>query len=122
MLGNTGSEPLTDPREVPLLVGSVKGNIGHLECAAGIAALIKASLVAKTREIPRTINCATREAGGIRTDRIQNGRDPRRWDPNESEPVGSEWAGSERMGLECTGSDPMSMGSHAYAAASHAPC
>jgi acyl transferase domain-containing protein/NADPH:quinone reductase-like Zn-dependent oxidoreductase/acyl carrier protein len=46
-------------RRFPLLVGSVKPNIGHLEPAAGIAGLIKAVLVANKRQVPP--NCGFRE-------------------------------------------------------------
>ncbi|MFF0478729.1 type I polyketide synthase [Streptomyces sp. NPDC004284] len=43
-------------RDTPLLVGSVKTNIGHLEGAAGIAGLIKAVLCVGARELVPTLN------------------------------------------------------------------
>lgn len=40
----------------PLVVGSIKANVGHLEGAAGIAGLIKAILVVEKGIIPKQIN------------------------------------------------------------------
>lgn len=42
--------------EFPLLVGSVKSNIGHLEAAAGIASVIKVILCIQKKKIPANIH------------------------------------------------------------------
>lgn len=47
------------PQDSPIIVGSVKPNIGHLEGAAGVAGLIKSVLVLEKGVIPPQANFMT---------------------------------------------------------------
>ncbi len=44
------------PDDQPLLVGSVKTNIGHLEAGSGVAGLIKAALAVSHRQVPPSLH------------------------------------------------------------------
>ena len=48
-------EALGQYRKAPLLIGSVKSNLGHLETASGVAGLAKALYSIQHREVPATI-------------------------------------------------------------------
>lgn len=43
------------PKEIPLPVGSIKSNLGHMEAAAGVAGLVKVLLSLQHRMVPATI-------------------------------------------------------------------
>ncbi|ALK29465.1 type I polyketide synthase [Burkholderia plantarii] len=47
------------PADKPLLIGSIKTNIGHLETASGMAGLLKAVLCLKHRAVPRSLHFVT---------------------------------------------------------------
>ncbi|MBP2231646.1 acyl transferase domain-containing protein [Azospirillum agricola] len=46
------------PGRTPCLIGSVKGNVGHLNTVAGLAGLLKAVLVVRGGRVPPTLNLA----------------------------------------------------------------
>lgn len=46
-------------RDKPILVGSVKSQLGHLEGAAGMAGFIKAMLILRHRRVPAQVNFST---------------------------------------------------------------
>ncbi|KAJ5114039.1 hypothetical protein N7456_002573 [Penicillium angulare] len=51
--------PRSTPRSNPLVVSSVKANVGHGEAAAGITALIKALLIFQRNAIPKHVGIKT---------------------------------------------------------------
>ncbi|ANS70237.1 polyketide synthase [Streptomyces lincolnensis] len=65
-----------DPDQ-PLLLGSVKSNLGHLESAAGIAGLVKTVLALHHDQIPPTLHCA--DSGVGNDDRLRVVTDPEPW-------------------------------------------
>jgi len=53
------SSQLSVSRKKPVYIGSVKTNIGHLEGAAGIAGVIKVSLMLENKKLPKSLNYDT---------------------------------------------------------------
>lgn len=83
----------------PVLVGSVKSNIGHTESAAGIAGLIKVVLALKEHMIPRHLHVTTPNRL-VRWDKIHVGiaRENLEWKPNG----GHRYAGVSSFGISGT--------------------
>lgn len=70
------------PSDQPCAVGSVKGNIGHTEGAAGLAGLIKAALMVRHGEIPGTLHLDARNPSIRWQDLpLSLSRDRRPWEP-----------------------------------------
>jgi 3-oxoacyl-(acyl-carrier-protein) synthase/surfactin synthase thioesterase subunit len=53
-IGNVHGKLGAPNRQTPLLIGSVKTHIGHLEAASGVAGIIKVLLAIKNSQIPRS--------------------------------------------------------------------
>jgi phthiocerol/phenolphthiocerol synthesis type-I polyketide synthase A len=65
-----------DPDQ-PLLLGSVKGNLGHLESAAGIAGLVKTVLALHHDMVPPSLHCA--DGSALRDERLRLVTEPEPW-------------------------------------------
>ncbi|KDN75662.1 polyketide synthase [Streptomyces olindensis] len=65
-----------DPDQ-PLLLGSVKGNLGHLESAAGVAGLVKTVLALHHDRIPPSLHCA--EGSSLADVRLRVVTEPEPW-------------------------------------------
>jgi iturin family lipopeptide synthetase A len=55
-------EVFSGDRQIPLYIGSLKSNIGHLESAAGIAAFLKVILALKHRKVPATLHASRKNS------------------------------------------------------------
>jgi acyl transferase domain-containing protein len=67
-------------RESPLWIGSVKSNIGHLNSAAGVPSLIKATLAVRDGEIPPSIKAhSLNPAIDFETTRLSVVTRPQKW-------------------------------------------
>ncbi|WP_037677448.1 type I polyketide synthase [Streptomyces griseus] len=65
-----------DPDQ-PLLLGSVKGNLGHLESAAGVAGLVKTVLALHHDLIPPSLHCA--DGSSLGDERLRVVTEPEPW-------------------------------------------
>ena len=68
--------PGRDP-EQPLLLGSVKGNLGHLESAAGVAGLVKTVLALHHDVVPPSLHCA--HGSALQDARLRVVTEPEPW-------------------------------------------
>jgi acyl transferase domain-containing protein len=77
-----------DGLEAPCLIGSVKGNIGHCESAAGVASVTKVALALRNRRIPPTLNHAcTHPASPLTELGLRLVTAPTPWPEREGEPA-----------------------------------
>ncbi|MGW6741579.1 SDR family NAD(P)-dependent oxidoreductase [Streptomyces sp. NPDC055025] len=75
------------PADAPVVVGSVKTNIGHLEGAAGIAGLVKTVLAVHHRAIPATLHHEVPHPGiPLAELRLEVARELRPW-PSPDKPL-----------------------------------
>ncbi|MGI5460883.1 acyltransferase domain-containing protein [Streptomyces sp. CA-249302] len=65
-----------DPDQ-PLLLGSVKGNLGHLESAAGVAGLVKTVLALHHDIIPPSLHCS--DGSALDDERLRVTTEPEPW-------------------------------------------
>ncbi|KAL1132199.1 hypothetical protein AAG570_010156 [Ranatra chinensis] len=60
---NTANEVINEGREKPLLVGSIKSNLGHTETASGFVSIVKALIALDTGIIPPNLHFSQPNTG-----------------------------------------------------------
>jgi acyl transferase domain-containing protein/SAM-dependent methyltransferase/acyl carrier protein len=91
-------------RSVPLSIGSIKGNIGHCESAAGVAGLLKVLAMMKYGGIPRQVNHnqLNPKIPSIKSDGMEINKKLRSWDvPLRAALVNSYGAAGSNCALVC---------------------
>ncbi|MFI4954481.1 MAG: SDR family NAD(P)-dependent oxidoreductase, partial [Gammaproteobacteria bacterium] len=78
---------MTPDRQVPLRVGAVKSNIGHLEAAAGVAGVIKTVLALQNKIIPRNLHFHKLNSHIELPEQIILATELHKWESKEDQPL-----------------------------------
>ncbi|MBJ9975375.1 SDR family NAD(P)-dependent oxidoreductase [Pseudomonas sp. S75] len=116
----------TRPVDAPCLIGSVKGNIGHCEAAAGIASLIKSVLCLHHRYVPGQADLQTVNSHIESSPSVSFVRSGRPWPERDGEPLlglvsSFGWSGTNAQVLLRAGSHRQANAINVYRLAADTP-